>query len=119
MSVKSKKVSGAGSERKRSVSTDSRSVSIFSSHEFPFNEVKLSSFKFSAKDREEAAFLQYSLLLKPEILQAHLDFSSKRGWMVSITNIKPSPFLADFGMKVKMISVEWLSYADYKKRNSC
>jgi len=32
--------------------------------------------------REEAAFLQYQLLVKPEILQCHIDFETKTGSIV-------------------------------------
>ena len=84
----------------------------------PFAEVKVVAFSFSAKNREDAAFKQYSLLLRPEILQAHLDFDSKKGKIICIGAFDAQKDLADFGLKSKLLMVEWISYKDYQKRNA-
>ncbi len=88
------------------------------SKDSPFEEVKLVSFSFSLKDREDAAFLQYKLLLRPEVLQAHLDFSSQKGTAVGLPGVDFEKELSDLGLKHKFLLVEWLSYKEYQLRNS-
>ena len=86
----------------------------------PFDEVKVISFSFSSKNRDSTAFSQYNLLLKPEILQAHIDFDSKRGKLVCITAFDAEKELFASGLNPKMHSLEWISYKEYKLRNvSC
>ena len=84
----------------------------------PFDELKVVAFSFSAKNREAAAYKQYSLLLKPEILQAHLDFDSKKGKIICISAFDAQKDLADFGLRTKLAMVEWISYKEYQKRNA-
>ncbi len=88
------------------------------SKESPFEEVKLVSFSFSTKDKDETAYLQYKLLLNPEILQAHLDFASQRATAVGLPHVDFESVLSSFGLKHKFLLVEWLSYKEYRDRNS-
>lgn len=86
----------------------------------PFWEVKLVFFNFSTKSRGEAAFLQYNLLLKPEILQLHLDFETKKGCAVCAPSFDLTKELSDAKIEHKLILVEWLPYKEYQERNvSC
>ena len=86
----------------------------------PFDEVKLVSFSFAAKNRDDTAYLQYNLLLKPEVLQAHLDFEAKRGTAVCIPAFDLAKELSELGVSPKMLLVEWIPYKEYQKRNvSC
>jgi len=88
------------------------------SKDVPFEEVKLVSFSFSLKDRNDVAYLQYKLLLKPEILQAHLDLVTQKGTIVGLPSIDIEKELSDLGIKHKFLLVEWLSYKEYRTRNS-
>ncbi|MEI7961037.1 MAG: hypothetical protein WCI04_01760 [archaeon] len=84
----------------------------------PFDELKIVAFNFSAKNRADAAYKQYNLLLKPEILQAHLNFDSKKGKIICIPAFDVQKDLADFGIKLKLSMVEWITYKEYQKRNA-
>jgi hypothetical protein len=84
----------------------------------PFDEVKVVAFSFSPKNREEIAFLQYNLLLKPEILQAHLDTQTHKGKLICITAFDAEKALGEAGLKVKLRSVEWILYKEYCERNT-
>lgn len=84
----------------------------------PFDEVKVVAFSFSAKNRDDAAFKQYNLLLKPEILQAHLDFESKKGKIICIPAFDAQKELTNFGINPKLHSLEWIAYKEYQKRNA-
>ena len=83
----------------------------------PFDELKVVAFSFSAKTREDAAYKQYNLLLKPEVLQAHLDFYSKKGKVICIPAFDIQKDFQEFGLKSKLSMVEWISYKEYQKRN--
>jgi len=85
----------------------------------PFEEVKVVSFSFSGvKTREDAAFIQYRLLLMPEVLQAHIDFASKRGLVARLAYPNFSTALKKLGLVPKFTSMEWIPYADFVRRNS-
>jgi hypothetical protein len=88
------------------------------SKEAPFEEVKLVSFSFSTKDKDETAYLQYKLLLNPEILQAHLDFATQKATAIGLPHVDFENVLSSYGLKHKFLLVEWLSYKEYKTRNS-
>lgn len=96
----------------------SKSVSKADSSKQPFDEVKVVTFSFSPKTKEETAFLQYNLLLRPEVLQAHLDVDTHKGKMVCITAFDAEKVLAEFNLKIKLLAVEWLAYKEYRKRNA-
>ena len=85
----------------------------------PFGEVKIVAFNFSAKNRDDTAFLQYNLLLRPEVLQAHLDFETKRGFAVCIPAFDLAKGLTELGLNSKLSLVEWIPYKEYKARNNC
>ena len=93
-------------------------VSKLNGRKQPFDEVKVVTFSFSPKDREETAFMQYNLLLKPEILQAHLDTESKKGKLICVPAFDIEGVLNEFGLRVKFSSVEWISYKEYRARNA-
>lgn len=48
--------------------------------ELPFKTLKKLEFSIEGlKTRDDAAFLQYRLLIKPEIIRCHIEFSSQKG----------------------------------------
>lgn len=98
--------------KKRSKSKGSAASSV------PFDEVKVVAFNFSAKNREDAAYKQYNLLLRPEILQAHLDFDSKKGKIICISAFDAQKELSESGLATKLHLVEWIPYKEYQKRNA-
>lgn len=85
----------------------------------PFEEVKILHFYFSGlKTREDAAYLQYKLLLIPEVLQAHIDFNSKKGTIIRLPYANFSTKLRELGVEPKYSLVEWVPYEEMVKRNS-
>lgn len=85
----------------------------------PFEEVKVLHFSFSGlKTREDAAYIQYKLLLIPEVLQAHIDFASKKGIIVRLPYANFSTKLRELGIDPKYKLVEWVPYSEMLKRNS-
>ncbi|MBU0636066.1 hypothetical protein KKE06_03500 [Candidatus Micrarchaeota archaeon] len=77
--------------------------------ELPFKTVQKLAFKIEGlKDRDDAAFLQYQLLIKPEILRCHIEFSNQQGTLVynpldtnaeTILENLPSPFKGEKTME--------------------
>jgi hypothetical protein len=89
----------------------------------PFREVKLYEFTFQGpKSAEECAFAQYRLLLNEDVLQAHLDFSTKKGKVVVVSKIMPifsvKKELESLGLKCKYESEETLTYEYYLGRTN-
>jgi hypothetical protein len=77
----------------------------------PFQEVVVVSFKFSGpKNREETAETQYHLLLKEEVLQAHLEYSTGFGKMVLLPQKNPEQILKEVNLKYSIESRETISY---------
>jgi len=93
--------------------------------EAPFKDVKLYTFDFSGtKNAEDTAVIQYNLLLNPDILQAHLDFETKKGRVVLVPPIVGflgfdlKKFLEDLGLKFKLESEDTISYEYLLSRNN-
>ncbi len=84
----------------------------------PFEEVKFLHFSFSGiKTKEDVAYLQYKLLLIPEVLQAHIDFNSKKGTIIRLPYANFSTKLRELGIEPKYSLVEWVPYDEMMKRN--
>jgi len=90
-----------------------------SSQSAPYEEVKVLHFSFNGiKSREDAAYIQYKLLLIPEVLQAHIDFNSKKGTIIRLPYANFSTKLRELGIEPKYSLVEWIPYIEMMKRNS-
>lgn len=85
---------------------------------YPHGEVKIVTFSFHVANRDEAAYSQYKLLLNPGVLQAHLDFETKRGMAVGVPFFDFSAELTALGLKPKFLMVEWMNYKDFITRNN-
>ncbi len=87
--------------------------------EAPFDKVLLVKFSISnIKDREDAAFIQYNLLLRDEILQGHVDFSSKKASIVVLPGKNVEEILREEGIKYWIDSKETLSYEELIENNN-
>ncbi|VVB74576.1 Uncharacterised protein [uncultured archaeon] len=108
-------------ETKKTISKKSASQALENSNQprAPFEEVKVLHFSFSGvKTKEDAAYIQYKLLLIPEVLQAHIDFNSKKGTIVRLPYANFSTKLRELGIEPKYKLVEWVPYSEMVKRNS-
>jgi hypothetical protein len=93
--------------------------------EAPFKDVKLYTFDFSGpKSAEDTAVMQYNLLLNADILQAHLDFETKKGHIVLVPPVAGfigfdlKKVLKDLGIKFKLESEDTISYEYLLSRNN-
>ena len=85
----------------------------------PFEEVKLAKFHFNDKlSKEEVAYAQYQLLLKQEILQAHLEYSTKIGIVIGLPFFDFSLELKNLGLEPKFKMVQWMSYNEMVAKNN-
>lgn len=77
--------------------------------EIPFDKIILLKFKMGEgiNTRDEAAFLQYNLLVKKEILRCHLDFFSKKGELIfNPLDTSAKKILDEIQKQVKVFDVE-------------
>lgn len=100
------------------MSANAKVLSAVSAKDIPFEKVKIVSFTFSADSREETAMKQYQLLLKPQILQVHIDFPTKKGMAVCLIDFDLEAALKDAGVSGKKTSEEIVTYKEYQRRNT-
>ncbi|MDD4250947.1 MAG: hypothetical protein PHX27_02025 [Candidatus ainarchaeum sp.] len=84
----------------------------------PYGEVQLIEFSFEMKTQEDTSLTQYKLLLNDEIIQAHLEFSTKKGIMIITKELNPEQLLKKENIDYKIISKEIISYEKVLESNN-
>ena len=69
------------------------------------------------KTQDETSKKQYDLLLKKEVLQAHLEFKTKTGISIFSIVCVPEKILESIGLKFKIKSKETISYTKILREN--
>ncbi|MDD3083993.1 MAG: hypothetical protein PHP82_03150 [Candidatus ainarchaeum sp.] len=85
----------------------------------PFKEVQLIEFSYSnIKNQKENSMKQYNLLLNEEVIQAHIELSTKKGIMILVLGTNPEQLLKKEGFEYKIISKKIISYEKVLENNN-
>ncbi len=77
----------------------------------PYNEVQLIKFSFNnIKSQEENSLKQYNLLLNDNVIQAHIELTTKEGVMLLSLESNAEQLLKKEGFDYKIISKKIIPY---------
>jgi hypothetical protein len=77
----------------------------------PYKDVVLVEFSIdNVADEKEVAYLQYNLLLNEEVVQAHLEFLTKKGIAIFSSGTNPEAIFKKSGIKYRIEEKEIIPY---------
>ncbi len=85
----------------------------------PYKEVQLIEFSYSnVKNQDDNSLKQYNLLMNDEVIQAHIEFSTKKGIMILSLGQNPEQLLKKENFDYKIISKKVIPYEKVLESNN-
>ena len=84
----------------------------------PYREVLKVTFSFSGIEKDDIAFRQYKLLLNDDVIQAHMELSTKEGIALFAPGTNPEQILRKEGINYKIKDREMIPYEEVLASNN-
>jgi len=84
----------------------------------PYREVLRVTFSFDGIEKDDIAYRQYKLLLNEEVIQAHMELSTKEGIALFVPGTNPEQVLRKEEINYKIKDKQIISYEDVLASNN-